>query len=96
MKLWSGAFARTAADLPTSIVDLRGFDSSINLKLTGGIPRAIGNLPESLSQAMLVGIMLVGKSVAGRQSSGSSVLTDQQRRANEFFGGLLRTSCLMA
>ena len=41
------------------IVDLRGFDSSIIFKLTGGIPRAIGNLPENLSQAMLVGIMLV-------------------------------------
>ena len=31
------------------------------LFLRGGIPRPKGNLPESLSQAMLVGIMLVGR-----------------------------------
>ena len=39
-----------------------GFDSSIILILRGGIPRPIGDFPESLSQAILVGIMLVGKS----------------------------------
>ena len=31
------------------------------LNLRGGIPRPIGDFPESLSQAMLVGIMLVGR-----------------------------------
>ena len=50
------------ANLRTKIQDFRGFDSSVILILRGGIPRPIGNLPESLSQAMLVGIMLVGKS----------------------------------
>ena len=43
------------ANLPTSIVDLRGFDSSIILIVRGGIPRPMGNFPESLSQAILVG-----------------------------------------
>ena len=47
-------------NLPTTIVDFRGFDSSIMLILRGGIPRPIGNFPEGLTQAMLVGIMLVG------------------------------------
>ena len=39
----------------------RGLDSSIILIVRGGILRPIGDFPESLSQAMLVGIMLVGK-----------------------------------
>ena len=48
-------------NLPTSIVGFRGFDSSTILNLGGEIPRPTGDLPESLSQAMLVGIMLVGR-----------------------------------
>ena len=36
-------------------MDFGGFDSSIILTLRGGIPRPIGDFPESLSQAMLVG-----------------------------------------
>ena len=42
-------------------MDFRGFDSSIILDLRGGIPRPIGNFPESLSQAILAGIILVGR-----------------------------------
>ena len=42
-------------------MDFRGFDSSIILILRGGIPRPIGDFPESLSRAMLVGVMLVGR-----------------------------------
>ena len=42
-------------NLPTKIVDFRGFDSSIVLIQRGGIPRPIGDFPESLTQAMLVG-----------------------------------------
>ena len=42
-------------------MDFRGFDSSIILILRGGIPGPIGNSPESLSQATLVGIILVGR-----------------------------------
>ena len=49
------------ADLPTNIMDFRRFDSSTILSLRGGIPRPIGDLPESLSQAILVGITLVGR-----------------------------------
>ena len=46
---------------PTNMVGFRGFDASAILDLRGDIPRPIGDLPESLSQAMLVGIMLVGR-----------------------------------
>ena len=46
---------------PTAIVDLRGFDSSIILIERGGILMYIGDFPESLSQAILVGILLVGR-----------------------------------
>ena len=41
-------------------MDFRGFDSSTVLILRGGIPRPTGNFPESLSQAILVGVMAVG------------------------------------
>ena len=46
-------------NLPTNIVDFRGFDSSTILNLRGGILMSIGDFPESLSQAMLVGVMFV-------------------------------------
>ena len=48
-------------NLPTNIVDFGGFDSSIIFISRGGIPRSTGNFPESLSQAMLVGTMIVGR-----------------------------------
>ena len=41
------------------IVDFRGFDSSIMLTSRGGILRPVGDFAGSLSQAMLVGVMLV-------------------------------------
>ena len=50
----------------TNIMDFGGFDSSIIVIVRGGIPRPIGNLPESLSQAILAGIMLVGRLGAAR------------------------------
>ena len=53
--------AACTANLRTNIVDFRGFDSSIILILRGGIPRPTGDFPESLSQAILVGIMFVGR-----------------------------------
>ena len=37
------------ANLPTNIMDLRGFDSNIILILRVGILRSIGDFPESLS-----------------------------------------------
>ena len=48
-------------NLRTKILDFRGFNSSIILISRGEIPISMGNLPESLSQAILVGIMLVGR-----------------------------------
>ena len=44
---------------PTNIVDFVGFDSSTIL-IQRGVLMSIGDFPESLSQAMLVGTMLVG------------------------------------
>ena len=51
------------ANVPSNIVNFRGFDSSTILIQRGGIPRPgfLGISPESLSQAMLVGTMLVGR-----------------------------------
>ena len=49
------------AQSPSNIVDFRGFDSIIILVLRGEILMSIGDFPESLSQAMLVGVMLVEK-----------------------------------
>ena len=62
----SDAWARcppftSCADLPTNILDVRGFGSGIILILRGGLPTSIGDLPESLSRAILAGIILVGK-----------------------------------
>ena len=48
-------------NLPTNIVDFRGLDSSTISMLKGGILRHTGIFPESLSQAMLVDTMLVGR-----------------------------------
>ena len=50
-----GMESRRTPNLPTNIVDFRGFDSSIISIERCGILMSIGDLPESLSQAMLVG-----------------------------------------
>ena len=42
-------------------MDFKGFDSSTVLISRGGISRPIGNFPESLTRAMLVGTMLEGR-----------------------------------
>ena len=52
---------RNKANLRTKILDLSGFDSSGILGSRGGIPRPIVDIPESLSQAISVGMILVGK-----------------------------------
>ena len=44
-------------------MDFRGFDPSIILILRGGILMPIGDFPESLSQAIVVGIMLVYREI---------------------------------
>ena len=51
----------TTPNLPTNIMDFRGFDSRIILMLGVGIPRPKWDFPEMLSQAIVVGIMLVGR-----------------------------------
>ena len=60
-----GAEPRTRESIwPISVLTLwifRGLDSSITLILRGGILMSIRNFPEILSQAILVGIMLVGR-----------------------------------
>ena len=53
--------AMDTANLRTKILDFRGFDSSRILIWRGGIVMSIGDFPEGLSQAILVGIMLVGR-----------------------------------
>ena len=57
----TAAGAKNAASLRTKILDFRGFDSGIILNLRGIILMSIRNFPESLSQAILVGIILVGR-----------------------------------
>ena len=52
---------RATPNLPTNIVGFREFDSSTILIYRGGIPRHLGDFPESLSPAMLLGTMLVGR-----------------------------------
>ena len=51
---------RATTNLRTNIMDFRGFDSSRVLISRGVIPRPIGDFVESVTQAMLVGVMLVG------------------------------------
>ena len=53
--------SRSTANLRTKILDFRGFDARRILIVRGGIPRPIGNLLESLSRAILAGIILVGR-----------------------------------
>ena len=47
------------ANLHASIMDFRGLDSSIILILRGGILMSIGNIPESLSHAILILILIL-------------------------------------
>ena len=61
LRIGDSATDNNTPNLPTNIVEFGGFDSSIMLILRGGILTPIGDFPESLSQAMLVGTMLVGR-----------------------------------
>ena len=49
------------ANIRIKILDVRGFDSSVFLKLRGEIIMSIGNLPDLLSQQILAGKILVGR-----------------------------------
>ena len=75
----TGAALHTA-NLPTSIMDFRGFYSSIILMLRGGLIMSIGDFPESLSQAILVGIMVVGR--LGVQTARKGAHSSQSDAAN--------------
>ena len=57
----SKGLAEDAANLRTKILDFRGFGSSVVLSLRGGVLMSIGNFPESLSQQILVAMLLVGR-----------------------------------
>ena len=48
-------------NFPTNTMDFRGLDSGVISSTRGGTPGPTGNWPQSLSQAILVGVMLVGK-----------------------------------
>ena len=61
----SAAEKTPRADLRAKILAFGGFDSSIILISRGGIPRAIGNFPEIMSQRIFVWIILVGRLGAG-------------------------------
>ena len=56
-----GEIYTDTVNLRTKILDFRGLDPSIILIIKGGILMSIGDFPESWSQAILAGIMLVGR-----------------------------------
>ena len=51
----------STANLRTNIMDFRGFDSSAIINFRGELPRHVGVFPEIMSQAILAGIILVGR-----------------------------------
>ena len=73
--LFTDTSIAATANLGTSIMDFRGCDSSVILILRGGIPRPMGNFPESLSQAILVGVMLVGRLGVLHHRAGQKIVT---------------------
>ena len=63
-------------NLPTNIVGFSGFDSGITLIVRGGILMSIGDFSESLSRAMSVGVMLVGRfgvNTQRKQENGNTI-----------------------
>ena len=75
---WTGQ-GGTMANLRTKIMDFRVADSSIISILRGGIPMSVGDLPDSLSQAILVGIMLVGRLLAAQPSTIGAGVCDKHK-----------------
>ena len=51
----------TLDNLRINTVDVRGFDLCIILTLRGGSTMSMGDIPESLSRAILAGMILVGR-----------------------------------
>ena len=58
--------------IPVLILWISGFDSSTILILWGGILMSIGDFPESLSQAISVGVMLLVGALVGSSQRGFS------------------------
>ena len=58
-------------NLRTKIPDFGGFDSSRVLIIRGGSLTSIGNFPEMSSQAISVGIILVGRSGVSTRLAGA-------------------------
>ena len=69
------------ANLPTNIVDFKGLDSSIVLIQRGGILMSIGDFPESLSRAMLVGIILV-RGLGARSEQTANIIQFKSHNGN--------------
>ena len=78
------------ANLRANIMDFRGFDKNIILILMGGIPRPIGDFPGSLSQAILLGIMRVGR--LGVKGWDGRVSCTQPHLYHRFNGEMLRNA----
>ena len=84
----------STANLQPKILDFRGFDSSRILTLRGGIPRPIGNFPESLSRAILVGIILALTNLSGTSSERCEKDPDQETVKTCLEKTLLEKTCL--
>ena len=72
------------ANPPTDIVDFGGFDSSTILILRDGILGPIGDFAESLSQAMLVGIMLGRLGVESSEGGNDTVVNPHRDQTHQF------------
>ena len=79
------------ANLRTKILDFRGFDSSRISILGCGIPRSIGNIPESLSQGILAGIILVGRLALPSGKHGKAPGTKEQLPLLSVIGAMYNT-----
>ena len=72
----------------TKTLDFGGFDSSIILVLRGEIVMSIGNCLEDLSQAILVGMILVGRLGVGGSRGGESQRGGRRNEVAGVRGGL--------
>ena len=69
------------ANLRAKILDFGGFDSSRILILRGGTLMSIGDSPESLSEAILVGIINISREIERRIATGGTTLFHNPRRS---------------
>ena len=69
---WRGSQTKDTDNLRTKILDFRGFGSSRSLISRGGILMIVGDFQETLSQQILVGIILVGRLSVRSKGAGAS------------------------